>query len=380
MSNRLTIVFAPVGIRNGLAAAKRIGNLVAYLRKEHQVINLYRDKHTTTETSGNVTFMTAGNVFGEWKQLIAARKNFRGPHIYYHYGYPTLYNFLTLLLVKMLGFSIYFDIVEDLREIIPFKKSRLGKMNLQLSVWLLRRSGWLASGYIGISRYLCEMLRGFFSKETRILLLPISVDPKNFPARVEHERKQRINFFYGGSYAPKDDFDIMLDAFFSSSIQHNGEIGKFYLSGKCPDRKKEEILSRAKEHNINNLEFLGFLTDEEYYQYILQTDVLVMPRNNSGFANTGFPFKLGEYMATGNCVISARIGPVVDCVGEDALLYYTPENTESLSKVFNELIERPELLWKNGRYARERAFKEFNSEDHSRMLIAFITKGKYVNP
>ena len=64
MSNRLTIIFAPVGIRNGLAAAKRIGNLVAYLQQEHQVINLYRDKRTTTETNGNVTFMTAGKFFG----------------------------------------------------------------------------------------------------------------------------------------------------------------------------------------------------------------------------------------------------------------------------------------------------------------------------
>jgi glycosyltransferase involved in cell wall biosynthesis len=375
MSTKLTIVFAPVGIRNGLAAAKRLGNLVAYLRNEHTVINLYRDKNNATEASGHVTYMTARNVVHEWKQLAAIKKQFKGPHIYYHYGYPTIQNICTLLFVKRLGFSVYFDIVEDLREIIPFKKNLPGKLNLWLSVWLLKRSRRLASGYIGISNYLYQMLQGFFSKKTNILLLPISVDPKNFPARADQEKKQHINFFYGGSYAPKDDFDIMLDAFFSSTLRHNQGMGKFYLSGKCPEQKKQEILAKAKHYNITSLEFLGFLTDEEYYQYILKTDVLVMPRNNSGFANTGFPFKLGEYMATGNCVISAKIGPVVECVGEDAILYYTPENKESLSKVFNNLLEQPELLFKNGKYARERAFKEFNSEDHSRLLIEFITKG-----
>jgi hypothetical protein len=45
-----------------------------------------------------------------------------------------------------------------------------------------------------------------------------------------------------------------------------------------------------------------------------------MPRNNSDFANTGFPFKLGEYMATGNCVISAKLPAVVEAVGEESVV------------------------------------------------------------
>ncbi len=40
------------------------------------------------------------------------------------------------------------------------------------------------------------------------------------------------------------------------------------------------------------------------------SDVLCMCRKESGFANAGFPFKLGEYLATGNPVICTKVSDV----------------------------------------------------------------------
>ena len=49
--------------------------------------------------------------------------------------------------------------------------------------------------------------------------------------------------------------------------------------------------------------YFGLIPDDDYYQFLKDADVLLMTRIDSPYANSGFPFKLGEYLATGNAVI-----------------------------------------------------------------------------
>src|SRR5690606_29614068 len=108
-----------------------------------------------------------------------------------------------------------------------------------------------------------------------VLFLPISVNPDNFPQPAANRKQNKIVFFYGGTYAPKDDFDVMLRSFINISKYCPERIGEFLLSGKCPDKKKNEILAFASENGINNVHFLRYLTDAEYYNYIANADVLI---------------------------------------------------------------------------------------------------------
>lgn len=373
MEPKLTIVFAPVGIRNGMAASKRVGNLVEFIKQRHHVINLYPDSKIVDEEQDGIVYKSYSSLKDERSILTKIKKENKGRKlVYFYYGYPSISNIYNLLWIKSKGFHIFFDIVEDHRTILQYKKGILKKFNLQATVWLLKWSKLFASGYIGISEYLCNMLNSFFAGKKPVMLLPISINPLNFPPTTNIEKHSKISFFYGGSYAPKDDFDVMLKAFTTVYKQHTSQIECFYLSGKCSQSKQREIMELAQKNNIDCIHFLGFLSDEEYYKYIRKADVLVMPRNNSEFANTGFPFKLGEYMATGNCVISARLQSVVQTVGEESVIYYTPESVESLVEAFTSLINTTSIRQRNGAAARETALKLFNAEDHSTSLCSFF--------
>ena len=374
MTQKDLIVFAPLSIRNGMAGAKRMGNLVEFLKNEAAIINLYRSGKDQPATEAGVKYRPARSFFSDLGYLRKLKKQqAHSKYTYYYYGYPSLQLILKLLMIRLAGYHIFFDIVEDYRTIIPYKKGMLKKLNLSIAVWLLKRSWLFASGYIAISAYLDQMLKGYFKTKKPVLLLPISINPHNFPGNNGHNTTGKISFFYGGSYAPKDDFDVMLRSFVTIQQQYPDKIDCFYLSGKCPANKQAEIVNIAGPETAKSIVFLGFLSDEEYYHYIHKANVLVMPRNNSDFANTGFPFKLGEYMATGNCVISARIKSVTDVIGEDTIVYYTPESEESLTQTFAAVLNDTNLLTRSGEKTRKIAFEKFNAQDHALLLKQFIT-------
>ena len=58
----------------------------------------------------------------------------------------------------------------------------------------------------------------------------------------------------------------------------------------------KELLTRKLDKFILST---GFLLEDEYYKILPHSDVLLMTRINSKYANAGFPFKLGEYLASG---------------------------------------------------------------------------------
>lgn len=364
---------APVHVKDGMAAAKRLGNLLDFLKLDKTVVNLYQSKSNLLYEATGVEFASYKSGFAELRFLYQAKKRYSAPRcIYYYYGYPSLKNIISLILIKLFGYDIFFDIVEDYRAILPYKKGVLKRFNLLMSIWLLKKSYLIASGYIGISSHLCLMLNQLFKGKKQVLYLPISINPHNFPVSIQSKARDKLSFFYGGSYAPKDDFDVMLQSFINAYKQCPGKILGFNLAGKCSSSKMAEINDIVKAGDIKCINFLGFLTDEEYYEQIRNTDILVMPRNNSDFANTGFPFKLGEYMATGNCVISARLTPIVETIGKDAVIYYEPESMESLTGAFMQVLNQPELLRQHGENSRAVAFEKFNAKQHVAALEIFF--------
>lgn len=56
------------------------------------------------------------------------------------------------------------------------------------------------------------------------------------------------------------------------------------------------------------IRYLGFVSDEELIEQLLESDILCMTRCNSVFANYGFPFKLSEYLSTDNVVLATSVG------------------------------------------------------------------------
>lgn len=80
------------------------------------------------------------------------------------------------------------------------------------------------------------------------------------------------------------------------------------MKGNCPHHFKEILISKLGD--LEDVLLTGRFNEKEYYQELANADVLLMIRTNSSFANAGFPYKLGEYIATQNPVICTNVSDI----------------------------------------------------------------------
>ena len=76
------------------------------------------------------------------------------------------------------------------------------------------------------------------------------------------------------------------------------------MTGKGAERHLNK-LHKLIEGNLSKdkIIFKGFLPVKEYFNTINECDILCVTRSGSKLANNGFPFKLGEFLATGKAVL-----------------------------------------------------------------------------
>ena len=109
--------------------------------------------------------------------------------------------------------------------------------------------------------------------------------------------------------------------------------------------------------------FKGFLSKDEYYNVLNECDIFCMTRINSQFANAGFPFKLGEFLATGKAVISTNVSDVNKFIrnGENALII-RPSSEDEIAEALIYILKNPILINKLGTEGRKTAELNFDSE------------------
>jgi glycosyltransferase involved in cell wall biosynthesis len=145
---------------------------------------------------------------------------------------------------------------------------------------------------------------------------------------------------------------------------------------------------RLVKHRIvadRGIQYLGYLSDAEFYQVLQKADVLCMTRTGSAYSNAGFPFKLGEYLATGKPVIASKVGDVTTYLKdrEDAFLI-APGDVAALEGAMEYCIDNYDTAVKIGRSGMQKCRKFFNPEINGKMLLDLMisldqTKHPYAN-
>ena len=91
------------------------------------------------------------------------------------------------------------------------------------------------------------------------------------------------------------------------------------------------------------------------------------------FANAGFPFKLGEFLATGKPVIASRVSDVERfLVDRESAMLIQAGSSEAIYKAAEFLLENPEAARAIGERGREVANASFNNEQQGKDLLTFI--------
>jgi glycosyltransferase involved in cell wall biosynthesis len=126
----------------------------------------------------------------------------------------------------------------------------------------------------------------------------------------------------------------------------------------------EKILEMISSSQYRErIEYMGYLEDDEYYALLGECDILCMTRVASKFAQAGFPFKLGEYLATGRAVVASNVGDVgLYLADRKNALIVEPDSSESIAKALEFLISNPDEAKKIGHEGRKLAKEKFNAK------------------
>ncbi len=374
------VLILGVPLYEGMAGSVRVRNLLDPLVKSGKVTwsNLFFSKQAgnfsavglTNAMEVDVDLKRPFSVFRFLRQsfgFIKRQFSKDGLNVFYAYDTPDAKTILLILYAKMLGYKVVLDIVEDNQEAISFD-GVMNSLRIKSGVYFLKKAALFADLVIVISSHLENKLKAIFKDERKVFYIPITVDLGRIAACTSYKQYPE-KVFYGGSFGKKDGLDTLIKAFSSFSKQFPD--AELILTGKGENMVDfESIMSfihaRDGKSNIN---YLGFLSSAEYEATLAACDVFCVTRNNSGAANTGFPSKLGEYLASGKAVVASAVGDVPHVLqnGVDSILV-TPEDETALYNALIRLFSEPGLLESLGKNARKVAKKNFDNTVQSERL------------
>ena len=373
-NNILNIKVAPISLTNGMAGSKRLMNLIDNL-KNYQDITIENvfisKKHEEYNHGIKTTQIIVKNRFIGNCRLYKYLKKYKDSNsILYYYGQPTVFNFIALYFLRKNKIKVIFDIVEDYATYDKYT-SFFNQLNIRLSTIILNHIRSMADGIIVINDFLLKKMIELTKNELPVIKLPISINTKEYPD-IDKEHSDEIIVFYGGSFVYKDGVEDLINSFDKLSYKYLNT--RLILTGKGIKEDIEVINKLLAKKNNNRIEFLGYVPDENYYQLIKYSTILCMPRKNIPFAIRGFPFKLGEYLATGNAVIASSIGDIPNIFTTDEICLYNPDIESDITIKLEYLINDEHYRNKLGLNGKKKAFELFDSFEHAKHLHTFLSQ------
>ena len=296
----------------------------------------------------------------------SCRKN-----ILFVYGPPTLDNVPTLRYARQLGFKVVFYIVEDDDAALSVSRRAWHHIANAYIRRATRQIASLADGIVVIS----STLEAKFRERTQGLVplhdMPILVDMALWPD-VPCRFGDTVTLFYAGSFGFKDGIPVLLDAFDRLAARH-GNV-RLVLTGKGSSEDMNVAKARiASSSYKERIAYKGYLDDDAYQAELNAADIPCMTRIDHPYAHAGFPFKLGEYLATGKPVVASRVSDVSQWLrhGESSMLV-EPGNATDIVQAVEHLLQNPDEAAAIGHRGREVARQSFCHRMQAQALSDFV--------
>jgi glycosyltransferase involved in cell wall biosynthesis len=295
-------------------------------------------------------------------------------NIIYCYSNPSLENIFILIIAKIFRYKIVFDVVEDFR---LFHDIKSATKRMKIKIYSLKRMEFLipilGSICFAITKHLVAKYSTYSKKGFSVYYLPISTQiDKILSYKITTEKKEIIKVFYGGTFGSKDGIRFLIEGFECVCTKISNI--ELILTGKGNTYNIEILKNRIETSKYKNrISYIGFLSQEDYYKVMVNSDILCMVRENSEYANAGFPFKLGEYLASGNAVIATNVGDINDYLENDKnAIIIEPESSNEICNATLKLILNSDLRHKIGHEGQKAARQYFDANMISEKLFSIL--------
>jgi glycosyltransferase involved in cell wall biosynthesis len=391
VTSKINLVFmGGFSYPRGMAGTKRIENVICALKQYPDVssrVILQRQSSGLNPLSGVHEGTPYETVMGDllrgrmlvalpalYSRTIRALKAAFRPgykNVIYFYGPLLLDSVVPLSYAQRLGYKIVFDVNEDYDLATGLGRSLYHYARVTFARRLSSRINALSAGIIVISSYLEEKYKSLTNGKAPIHYLPISVNMDRFPVK-PGRMGAVISLLYAGSFGNKDGIPVLLDAFDRLAGRY-GNV-RLVLTGRGDsDAMKDFFVRVDSSPHKERIEYKGYLEEDDYYSLLNEIDIACMTRVDSAYANAGFPFKLGEFLATGKPVIASRVSDVDRFLvhGHNAMLVQAGSSSD-VCDAAEFLINNPESATAIGVRGREVAETFFDCRQQGRALLAFL--------
>ena len=372
----LNLIVTPISFSKGGAGNMRLKYLVNEIRKNNNFVisNLivHKDSNELDENYyyNNVRYKKLANktVLGNIVNIFEIYKYLKFCKLEKNilYFYDVNYNpfdIIIFFIAKIQGYKIVFDEIE-----LYYTKLFNTKENSFLSILIISINQYLLKIFSNHTFCISTEIKKYFNNKST--LLPISYDSNLLDVK-RRSNKDELTILYSGSFAEKDNITGLLIV--CRNLKTNGYKFSLCLSGKISDIQKKGYLNLLKEYNLEEFVFfLGFLDSTDYNQLLFDSDICIVPRVNSKFANAGFPFKLAEYLITGNAVIISKTGDVSNYLTNDDAKLINPDSEIELENALIDLISNDKLRQKLSINGKQKALKYFNPIIQANTIIETI--------
>lgn len=364
---------------NGLKAIQGVAINVVIVRQSKQMNALFG-------THKGIPYQTVTGDLSRLSKLLKApavnartRKILRGLfrqgplNILYIYGPPNFDSLCSANYARRIGFKVVYDVVED----YDLAEERTGNWWHRVANLITRRSirniSSLADGIVVISSHLEEKLKQHSRGAVPMHKMPITVDLDIYPGP-ERCFKNPTTLFYAGSFGHKDGVPVLIEAFEKLASVYQSV--RLVMTGKGSDETMNVVRKRIHQSpHKDRIHYKGYLDDTDYYTELFNADILCMPRIDSGYANAGFPFKLGEYLATGKPVVASAVSdvPVLLKADHDAVLV-EPDSSKAIFRAVQTLIHDVDGAFEMGARGRAAARRLFDFREQGERLYLFLSQ------
>ena len=231
-------------------------------------------------------------------------------------------------------------------------------------------------GFLTISKVLQKHYKKIVSKNCPVVLIPVIVDVDEI---YKKNIKRTRNLVYTGPLLQKKDGILTIIESFATISQEFPEIRMILTGSMDISTDSDKITDLINKFNLKDkMDFKGFVSRDKMVEYLNSAVGLVLAKPTSDQADTCFPTKLGEYLATGNPIVVTRTGeiPLYLKDGENAYIA-EPDSVESFTNKLRELLLDSKTADKIGRQGKVTAQECFNYAEIAKKVIKLVENRKY---
>ncbi len=276
--------------------------------------------------------------------------------------------FFYRILSKIFNFKLYYPHHED-------ESATLVKSNLynRINLVLFKKYAWkLPDGVFPITSYLAGKIKKQNPK-LPLLVIPSMVDFDYFDNIKKSMTKNNEKYFmYCGSIIYFEIIEFIIRAFEEiKNSEYNLHLVSFGNS------EKENILKKRIEASPKKQQIFtfGYLDYNLLVGKYINAEALLIPLRDTIQDTARFPHKIGEYTASGNPIITVKIGDVRKYFNhkQNALLA-NKYSTEEFTELMNYVITNPGKAKEIGENGYETGMRLFNYKAYGTKLLRFFEK------